>query len=73
MMIKNITIIDLAGWSVFAGDSRFEKCLQKASNCFLKVIHTHTHTHTHTLTRTHSLTHENVWQALALSANYQKI
>ena len=30
-MIKNITIIDLAGWSMFAGDSRFEKCLQKAS------------------------------------------
>ena len=30
-MIKNITIIDLAGWSIFAGDSRFEKCLQKAS------------------------------------------
>ncbi len=30
-MIKNITIIDLAGWSLFAGDSRFEKCLQKAS------------------------------------------
>jgi hypothetical protein len=31
IMVKNITIIDLAGWSMFAGDSRFEKCLQKAS------------------------------------------
>ena len=31
LMIKSITVIDLAGWSIFAGDSRFEKCLQKAS------------------------------------------
>ena len=31
MMIKTITIIDLAGYSLFAGDSRFDKCLRKAS------------------------------------------
>ena len=31
MMIKTITVIDLAGFSLFAGDSRFQKCLTKAS------------------------------------------
>jgi hypothetical protein len=31
MMIKTITILDLAGFSIFAGDSRFNKCQRKAS------------------------------------------
>ena len=32
VMVKNITIIDLAGYSIFAGDSRFDQCLRKASD-----------------------------------------